>query len=88
MNGSGSSRSTSETMNELFYEIADNLSQKYPALTPFVIRREKFGEVVRLISWINGKNLKNKGIQSTDKVWKDSKGDIHIRRPAQNDNWW
>ncbi len=64
------------------------MCQKYPALTPFMVRREKFGEVVKLLQWINSKNLKDKGVKNNDKVWTDKNGDIHIRRQAQNDNWY
>jgi len=61
---------------------------KYPALTPFVVRKEKFGEVILLVNRINRKNRREKGIQSTDRAWKDSKGNLHIRRKAKNDNWY
>ena len=89
MDGSrSSSGSASTSINDLFYEIADGLSQRYHALSPFDVRREKFGEVIRLIVWINGKGMKEKGIHSSDRVWNDRKGDIHIRREAKNDNWW
>lgn len=76
------------TLQDVFYELADNLCQKYTALTPFIVRREKFGEVVRLVTWINSKNLKEKGVHNADKVWKDAKGNIHIKREAKNDNWY
>jgi len=76
------------SLSDLFFTLADNLCQKYTALTPFLVRREKFGEVVKLIQWINSHNLKENGVKSEDKVWKDKKGDIHIRRPAMNDNWY
>jgi hypothetical protein len=57
-------------------------------LTPFIVRREKFGEVVKLLQWINSTNLKKKGVQNNDQVWKDKKGNVHIRREAKNDNWY
>ena len=89
MKGSGDAKGTAATsLQDVFYELADNLCQKYPALTPFIVRREKFGEVVRLVVWINSKNLRKQGVQNTDKVWKDANGNTHIRRQAKNDNWW
>lgn len=75
-------------MYEVFFELEDNLCVKYPALTPFIVRREKFGEVVKLVNRINARKLAEKGVQKTDQVWIDSKGNTHIRRPAQNDNWY
>jgi len=33
---------------------------KYPALTPFVVRKEKFGEVILLVNRINRKNRREK----------------------------
>lgn len=75
-------------LGDVFYELADNLCQRYTALTPFIVRREKFGEVIRLVTWINSKNLKKQGAKSTDQVWMDSKGNTHIRREAKNDNWY
>jgi hypothetical protein len=53
-----------------------------------MVRREKFGEVIRLLQWMTEQNLKEQGIQAQDEVWTDSKGNTHIRRPAQNDNWY
>lgn len=64
------------------------MCQRYTALTPFVVRREKFGEVTKLLQRINAKALKEQGVQAGDRVWKDKKGNIHIRRPATNDNWY
>jgi len=74
------------SLSDLFYELADGLCQKYTALTPFIVRREKFGEVVKLLGWIHSDNeVKSK---SAEKVWKDRNGNIHIRREAKNDNWY
>jgi hypothetical protein len=72
----------------MFYTLADNLCQKYTALTPFVVRREKFGEVIKLLQWINSKARKEQGIRPKDSTWKDKQGNLHIRRPAMNDNWY
>ena len=66
----------------------ESLCERYTALTPFVIRREKVGEVALLINRVNRKNLHKKGIRQNDKVWTDSKGNVHIRREAKNDNWY
>jgi hypothetical protein len=72
----------------LFYDLADNLCNKYPALTPFIVRREKFGEVIDLMGWIYNKDKKQLGAKSSDKVWKDKRGNVHIRREAKNDDWF
>ena len=68
----------------MFYELADNLCQKYTALTPFVVRREKFGEVVKLLGWITTDGKK----KQKSRGWKDKNGNYHIRREAKNDNWY
>jgi len=44
--------------------------------------------VILLVNRINRKNQREKGIQNTDKVWKDSKGNLHIRRKAKTDDWF
>ena len=86
--GQGSSDSAVDSLSDVFYELADNLCQRYSALTPFIVRREKFGEVIRLVIWINSKNLRKQGVSSANKAWKDKNGNIHIRRQATNDNWY
>ena len=75
-------------MYELFFDLEDNLCQRYPALTPFIVRREKFGEVVKLLQRITNRHRREKGAQKTDKVWTDKRGNTHIRREAKNDNWY
>ena len=57
-------------------------------MTPFAVRREKFGEVVKLLHRINDKNRREKGVRNTDKIYKDNRGNVHIRREAKNDNWY
>ena len=76
------------SLYETFFDLEDNLCQRYTALTPFIVRREKVGEVILLVNRINRKNNREKGIQHSDKVWTDSKGNLHIRRKATNDNWF
>ena len=75
-------------MYEVFFDLEDNLCVKYPALTPFAVRREKFGEVVKLVQRIKAKNRVKQGIKNTDQVIRYANGDVHIRRPAQNDDWY
>lgn len=87
MNGSSESAAAT-SLYDLFFELEENLCKRYPALTPFVVRREKFGEVVKLLNRINAHNRKETGAKNTDAVWKDSKGNTHIRRQAKNDNWY
>lgn len=66
----------------------DNLCKRYTALTPFILRREKSGEVFLLVRRINASNERANGIGKKDTVWTDSKGTRHIRRPATNDDWY
>lgn len=87
MNGSGDN-ATAISLYDLFFELEDNLCVRYTALNPFAVRREKFGEVVLLVKRINAHRRREKGIRSDDKIWYDSKGNKHIRRKAQNDNWY
>lgn len=53
-----------------------------------MVRREKVGEVFLLIKRILIKNDREKGIKKGDRVWIDKNGDTHIRREAQNDDWY
>lgn len=87
MDGS-SDEDAAATLYEIFFDLEDNLSQRYTSLNPFVIRREKVGEVFLLVNRINRKNNREKGIQANDKVYTDAKGDVHIRRKATSDDWW
>lgn len=75
-------------MYELFFELEDNLCQRYTSLNPFIVRREKVGEVFLLIKRLNRLNQAKKGIKRDDKVWIDKRGNKHIRRKAQNDDWY
>lgn len=87
MNGSGDD-ATAVSLYEVFFDLEDNLCQRYTSLNPFDIRREKVGEVFLLVKRINRKNQRKKGIRNDDKVYRDSKGNLHIRRKARNDDWW
>lgn len=78
------------------FDLADNLCQRYPALTPFEVRREKFGEVALLIRRLNAQS-KRKGneqelngikTKSADEVIRYENGDVKIRRPATDDSWY
>ena len=53
-----------------------------------MVRREKFGEVVKLLHWINSKNRKDNGLKANDRAWRDKDGNLHIRRQATNDSWY
>lgn len=84
----GGGNSTALTLYELFFDMTDSLCQRYPGITPLNIRREKVGEVFLLINRINKRERRKKGIGENEQVQKDSKGRIHIRRKATNDNWY
>lgn len=75
-------------MYEIFFDMADNLCQRYQGLSPFEVRREKVGEVFLLVRRINEKNNREKGIKREDQATTDAKGNINIRRRAQKDDWY
>ena len=87
MDGSGKD-AAAISLYEAFFDLEDSLCQRYVSLNPFQVRKEKFGEVILLVNRINIKNMREKGVYHNDKVWTDSKGNIHIRRQAKNDNWY
>lgn len=60
----------------MFFQLELNLCERFPALTPFQIRREKASEVFLLVKRIN-ENNKKETIKKSNK----------IRRPA-GDNWF
>lgn len=76
------------SLYELFFDIEEMMCQRYTALTPFQVRREKFGEVTKLLQRINTKHAREKGGAAGGHVWKDKRGNTHIRRQATNDNWY
>lgn len=88
MNGGGGNDTAAISLYELFFELEDNLCQRYSGLTPFAVRREKVSEVFLLVKRINRKSQREKGIRSDDKVWIDAKGNRHIRRKATKDDWY
>lgn len=72
----------------MFFDMNETLCQRYQALTPFIVRRERFGEVILLVKRINEKSYREKGGRKGDVVTYDKKGNKHIRREAKNDNWY
>ena len=87
MNGGGDN-ATTVSLYELFFELEDNLCKRYSGLNPFLVRREKVGEVFLLVKRINARNRREKGIRNDDQIYYDKKGNKHIRRKAQNDDWY
>ena len=88
MNGGGENDTATVSLYELFFELEDNLCQRYSGLTPFVVRREKVGEVLLLVRRVNTRRRREMGIRKDDKVWIDKKGNKHIKRKATKDDWW
>ena len=88
MNGGGGKDTAAISIYELFFELEDNLCKRYNSLNPFIVRREKVGEVFLLIQRINRQNQREKGIRNDDMIWMDAKGNTHIRRKARNDDWY
>lgn len=74
-------------MYETFFDLTDLLCQRYTALTPFIVRREKFREVMRLVRRINNKEYKASGAKEGEKVTFDKDGNKHIWREAGDDFW-
>lgn len=72
-------------MYEVFFDLEDNLCQRYPALTPFIVRRERVGEVFLLINRINAKAEREQGIRRKDEIIEDGQGNRVIRREAGDD---
>lgn len=64
------------SLYEIFFEIELNISESFPGLNPFKIRREKAKEVFLLIRRLNNYNHKSK-----------KKKKMKIRKPA-SDSWF
>lgn len=88
MNGGGEDDTAAISLYESFFELEDNLCKRYSALNPFIVRREKVGEVLLLIRRINRQNRTKNGLKKDDTVYYDAKGNKHIRRKATRDDWW
>lgn len=88
MNGGGENDTTTVSLYEMFFELEDNLCIRYKSLNPFIVRREKVGEVFLLVKRLNRLNERKKGIKRDDEVYIDRNGNRHIRRKATNDNWY
>lgn len=66
------------SLYEMFFEMELSLCDKFPALTPFQIRREKAREVFLLVKRLKEHNQKNNEPNNRPNV---------IRRPA-GDDWF
>lgn len=75
-------------MYQVMFDIADRLCQRYPGLTPFQVRRERYREVMLLVSRVTEASNRKDGQKPAEIVWYDSNGDKHIRRPATDDSWY
>lgn len=74
-------------MYETMFDLTDLLCQRYTALTPFIVRRERFGEVAKLVRRINDREYTASGGKVNDRVEIDSAGNRHIWREAGDDFW-
>lgn len=84
----GGDETAAHSLYEIFFDLEENLCQRYTALTPFMVRREKVGEVFLLVQRINAKSNREKGVKRGDVVTRDKAGNIHIRRQAMRDDWY
>lgn len=73
MNGGGDDDTAAISLYESFFELEDNLCIRYSGLNPFVVRREKVGEVLLLVRRMNAQNRRKNGIRKDDKVWIDKR---------------
>lgn len=74
-------------MAEILFDVADSISKVYPALSPLSIRRERFGEVLRLVSSMNEKSRRDEGLGPNDKITYDQYGRKIVWR-EDNSDWW
>ena len=68
------------TFSELFFEVDINLSERFPALTPFSIRRTKASEVfllLRRMTDYNAREAKRKTPNGKNIIWRKA-----------NDTWF
>ena len=74
------------------FEISDLLCSRYSSLNPFMIRREKSGEVFLLINRVMKQRKESEDLKTPlkkgDQVLYDVKGNKIIRRPATDDSWY
>jgi hypothetical protein len=84
-------------MYQAFFDLQTSLCKKFPALTPFSIRREKYGEVMRLYGRLldqmsreeaTVKDDKGKPIEKDAIIVTKKNGEKIIMRPAKNDDRW
>lgn len=71
----------------MLFQASDQLCERYTSLNPFLIRRERNGEVFMLINRIiTSTNKKENG--NNEQVIVKANGDKIIRREAKNDDWY
>lgn len=76
-------------MADVYTSIVDSLCTRYPALTPFEIRRQRLGDVFRLIDRVNQAERRKQGCRGrNDRVEIDKDGNRIVYREAQNNDWW
>ncbi len=76
-----------QPLYEILFGLTDNLCQRYPALSPFAVRRERCGEVFLLIRRANKSNEASTVAGESvprGNIRYDSKGNMHIRRKASD----
>ena len=73
----------------MLFNLTDQLCIRYSSLTPFIIRKEKWSEVMLLIQRIKTSN-KKKSLKSGsgEMRYVQANGDVIIRKPAKNDDWY
>ena len=85
----GSGNAAALTVYQLLFDLTDNLCQRYAALTPFSVRKERVGEVLLLVRRVNDRAARDNGAAADGvprgNIRRDAKGNIHIRRHATDD---
>lgn len=71
----------------MLFQASDQLCERYTSLNPFLIRRERNGEVFMLINRIITSTNKKEN-RNNEQVIVKANGDKIIRREAKNDDWY
>lgn len=69
------------------YDMNVNLCDRFPALSPFSVRRERFHDVILIFARQISKN-KRSGTRNEEREFTTKSGEKVIRRKATKDDWY
>ncbi|MFQ9923790.1 MAG: hypothetical protein ACLRVU_09760 [Beduini sp.] len=73
----------------MLFNLTDQLCTRYSSLNPFIIRKEKWSEVMLLIQRIKKSSKRQSNQVASGESRKVlANGDVIIRRPANNNDWY